>query len=76
VQDRYLASNGQQPGDPEKASEILIGLAEKRTLLFICIWDGTHINVHRQTGGNDRRTRRVEVQPFQLIFNLFQYRYG
>src|SRR5450432_1141516 len=29
VQERYLASNGQQPGDPEKASEILIGLAEK-----------------------------------------------
>jgi short-subunit dehydrogenase len=29
VQDRYLASNGQQPGDPEKASEILIRLAEK-----------------------------------------------
>lgn len=29
IQRRYLASNGQQPGDPEKASEILIGLAEK-----------------------------------------------
>jgi short-subunit dehydrogenase len=29
VQDRYLASNGQQPGDPEKASEILIELSEK-----------------------------------------------
>jgi NAD(P)-dependent dehydrogenase (short-subunit alcohol dehydrogenase family) len=29
TQDRYLANNGQQPGDPEKASEILIGLAEK-----------------------------------------------
>jgi short-subunit dehydrogenase len=29
TQERYLASNGQQPGDPEKASEILIGLAEK-----------------------------------------------
>jgi short-subunit dehydrogenase len=29
MQERYLASNGQQPGDPEKASEILIGLAEK-----------------------------------------------
>src|ERR1700688_2843202 len=29
MQKRYLASNGQQPGDPEKASEILIELAEK-----------------------------------------------
>jgi short-subunit dehydrogenase len=29
MQVRYLANNGQQPGDPEKASEILIGLAEK-----------------------------------------------
>ena len=29
MQKRYLAGNGQQPGDPEKASEILIGLAEK-----------------------------------------------
>src|SRR5450755_4695159 len=29
IQRRYLASNAQQPGDPEKASEILIGLAEK-----------------------------------------------
>src|SRR5450432_4329136 len=29
VQKRYLAGNGQQPGDPEKASEILIGLSEK-----------------------------------------------
>jgi short-subunit dehydrogenase len=29
VQERYLANNGQQPGDPEKASEILIRLAEK-----------------------------------------------
>jgi short-subunit dehydrogenase len=29
MQKRYLANNGQQPGDPEKASEILIGLAEK-----------------------------------------------
>jgi NAD(P)-dependent dehydrogenase (short-subunit alcohol dehydrogenase family) len=29
VQKRYLANNGQQPGDPEKASEILIELAEK-----------------------------------------------
>jgi NAD(P)-dependent dehydrogenase (short-subunit alcohol dehydrogenase family) len=29
MQERYLASNGKQPGDPEKASEILIGLAEK-----------------------------------------------
>jgi short-subunit dehydrogenase len=29
TQERYLANNGQQPGDPEKASEILIGLAEK-----------------------------------------------
>jgi short-subunit dehydrogenase len=29
VQMHYLASNGQQPGDPEKASEILIALAEK-----------------------------------------------
>lgn len=29
MQERYLASNGQQPGDPEKASEILIELAEK-----------------------------------------------
>jgi short-subunit dehydrogenase len=28
TQERYLANNGQQPGDPEKASEILIGLAE------------------------------------------------
>jgi short-subunit dehydrogenase len=29
MQKRYLAGNGLQPGDPEKASEILIGLAEK-----------------------------------------------
>jgi len=29
TQERYLANNGQQPGDPEKASEILIKLAEK-----------------------------------------------
>jgi len=29
TQERYLANNGQQPGDPEKASEILIALAEK-----------------------------------------------
>jgi short-subunit dehydrogenase len=29
IQERYLSSNGQQPGDPEKASEILISLAEK-----------------------------------------------
>jgi short-subunit dehydrogenase len=29
TQERYLANNGQQPGDPERASEILIGLAEK-----------------------------------------------
>jgi short-subunit dehydrogenase len=29
VQERYLANNGQQPGDPEKASEILIGLSEE-----------------------------------------------
>src|SRR5450755_652413 len=29
IQRRYLASNGQQAGDPEKASEILIDLAEK-----------------------------------------------
>jgi short-subunit dehydrogenase len=29
MQERYLASNGQQAGNPEKASEILIGLAEK-----------------------------------------------
>ncbi len=29
TQERYLANNGQQPGDPEKASEILIGLVEK-----------------------------------------------
>jgi short-subunit dehydrogenase len=28
MQERYLANNGQQPGDPGKASEILIGLAE------------------------------------------------
>jgi short-subunit dehydrogenase len=28
TQKRYLASSGQQPGDPEKASEILIGLSE------------------------------------------------
>ena len=28
TQQRYLASNGKQPGDPEKASEILIELAE------------------------------------------------
>jgi short-subunit dehydrogenase len=28
MQKRYLEGNGQQPGDPEKASEILIGLAE------------------------------------------------
>jgi short-subunit dehydrogenase len=30
VQERYLASNGQQPGDPGKASEILIELSEKK----------------------------------------------
>ena len=48
VQDRYLASNGQQPGDPEKASEILIGLLKRRKPLFTCTWDGTHINVHLQ----------------------------
>jgi short-subunit dehydrogenase len=29
IQKRYLESNGLQPGDPEKASEILIWLAEK-----------------------------------------------
>ncbi len=29
MQKRYLANNGQQPGDPEKASEILMELAEK-----------------------------------------------
>jgi short-subunit dehydrogenase len=29
MQRRYLAGNGEQPGDPEKASEILIELAEK-----------------------------------------------
>ncbi len=29
IQKRYLAGNGQQPGDPDKASEILIALAEK-----------------------------------------------
>jgi NAD(P)-dependent dehydrogenase (short-subunit alcohol dehydrogenase family) len=29
IQERYLANNGQQPGDPEKAAEILIGLAEE-----------------------------------------------
>ena len=29
AQERYLANSGQQPGDPEKASEILIGLSEK-----------------------------------------------
>src|SRR5450432_2421768 len=29
TQERYLANNGQQAGDPQKASEILIGLAEK-----------------------------------------------
>ena len=29
TQERYLANNGQQPGDPEKATEILIKLAEK-----------------------------------------------
>ena len=28
TQERYLANNGQQPGDPEKASAILIALAE------------------------------------------------
>lgn len=28
TQERYLAANGKQPGDPDKASEILIGLAE------------------------------------------------
>jgi len=28
VQEHYLAGNGQQPGDPEKAAEILIELAE------------------------------------------------
>jgi len=28
TQDRYLAMDGQQPGDPEKAAEILIGLSE------------------------------------------------
>jgi short-subunit dehydrogenase len=30
VQKQYLAGNGQQSGDPEKASEILIALAEKK----------------------------------------------
>jgi short-subunit dehydrogenase len=29
AQERYLEGNGRQPGDPEKASEILIALAEK-----------------------------------------------
>ncbi|HXB31184.1 MAG TPA: SDR family oxidoreductase [Puia sp.] len=29
TQKRYMSNNGQQPGDPEKASEILIGLADK-----------------------------------------------
>jgi short-subunit dehydrogenase len=29
IQERYLANNGQQPGDPEKAAEILIEIAEK-----------------------------------------------
>jgi short-subunit dehydrogenase len=29
AQERYLANSGQQPGDPEKASEILIRLSEK-----------------------------------------------
>ncbi|HEX8020167.1 SDR family NAD(P)-dependent oxidoreductase [Mucilaginibacter sp.] len=28
TQERYMAANGKQPGDPERASEILIGLAE------------------------------------------------
>jgi NAD(P)-dependent dehydrogenase (short-subunit alcohol dehydrogenase family) len=28
AQDRYLAGDGKQPGDPEKAAAILIGLAE------------------------------------------------
>jgi short-subunit dehydrogenase len=28
TQQRYLAANGKQPGDPDKASEILMGLAE------------------------------------------------
>lgn len=28
TQERYLAANGKQPGDPDKASEILIGLSE------------------------------------------------
>ncbi|RYG50778.1 MAG: SDR family NAD(P)-dependent oxidoreductase, partial [Chitinophagaceae bacterium] len=28
ARDRYLAGNGSQPGDPEKAAEILIGLSE------------------------------------------------
>ena len=30
TQDRYLSSNGQQPGDPDKAAEIFIELAENR----------------------------------------------
>ncbi len=28
TQERYLAANGKQPGDPDKAAEIIIGLAE------------------------------------------------
>lgn len=28
TQERYLAANGMQPGDPDKAAEILISLAE------------------------------------------------
>ena len=30
TQERYLAANGKQPGDPDKASEILIRLAESK----------------------------------------------
>ena len=30
TQQRYLAANGQQPGDPQKASAILIELAESK----------------------------------------------
>ena len=30
TQDRYLAANGKQPGDPDKAAEILIQLAENQ----------------------------------------------
>jgi len=28
TQDRYLSANGQQPGDPDRAAEIFIELAE------------------------------------------------